>query len=226
MGLDFGADGGKVEGVSIVDEEHAVRVADRHRRRLAQSRHQLGQEGRIHVLRQRDGLPPQVRRAHADAVATIVQPPGGQHADDGFDRRGLTGFLEAQPGDAAGGIATGLGLTAVRVENAHEDLRRRVLRRFEHDQLVTADAKVPVSDPLRLRRRRGKGHLAGVNDDEIVAQAVHLYERSAVHSAENRSFLRPPLPLTKETRPPEKWSLAARAVLPTRFSRRKPGRCP
>ena len=72
-----------------------------------------------------------------------------------------------QPGDAARGVAAGLGLAAVGVADAHEDLRRRVARRLEHDQLVAADAGMPVGQRAR-----------GAAPTEIAAAAARRARRN------------------------------------------------
>ncbi len=51
---------------------------------------------------------------------------------------------------------------------------RRVLRRFEHDQLVAADAGMPVGQRPRALRPDRKLAAAGVEHDKIVAEPVHF----------------------------------------------------
>lgn len=82
-------------------------------------------------------------------------------------------------GDAPGGVAAGRGLAAVRVEDAHEDVG--VGRQLEHDQLVAADAAMPVRDADDALGIQAERTVATVDDDEVVADAVHLAEGERVH---------------------------------------------
>jgi hypothetical protein len=50
-------------------------------------------------------------------------------------------------------------------------------RRFEHDELVAADAGVAIGQRHGARRRDRQRGFARVDHHEIVAQAVHLDER-------------------------------------------------
>ena len=79
-----------------------------------------------------------------------------------------------QQGDAAAGIAAGLDLAAVGIPDPHADVGR--LRGLEQDHLVAADAGAAVGDrPARARVHLDR-RLAGVENDEVVAEAVHLAE--------------------------------------------------
>src|SRR5207253_11414748 len=53
--------------------------------------------------------------------------------------------------DAAGGVAAGLDLAAVAVPDPHPEFRS--VAWLEHDQLVAADARAPIGDGARERRR-------------------------------------------------------------------------
>ena len=55
--------------------------------------------------------------------------------------------------------------------------------RLEQDHLVAADAGAPVGDRPRPRRVHRHRALARVEDDEIVAEAVHLVEAGHVEQA-------------------------------------------
>ena len=88
-----------------------------------------------------------------------------------------------QPGDAARGVAAGLGLAAVRVADAHRQLRRRIARRLEDDHLIAADPGVPVRQSARSRRLDGECGAAGVEHDKVVAEAVHLQKGHLAHGA-------------------------------------------
>ena len=76
--------------------------------------------------------------------------------------------------DAARRIAAGLDLAAVGIPDPHPDVGD--VGRLEQDHLVAADARAPVGDRARPRRVHRHRALARVEDDEIVAEAVHLVE--------------------------------------------------
>ena len=142
----------------------------------------IGRHGQRHLL------PRHECRAHADHVLPIGQPAHWEDTHHSLNTCGPARFFEHQPRNTAGGIATGLGLRTVGVVYPHEHLRVVIGRRFEHDQLVTTHPKVPVSNPLRLSWGRLKRITTRIDNDEIIAQAVHLLERSRVHGVENRPF--------------------------------------
>ena len=72
-------------------------------------------------------------------------------------------------------IAALLHLVAVGVEDAVVDDGAVAPRLLEHQRLVEADAGVPVGEGAQ-RFRRGRAAGRCVEDDEVVAQAVHLGE--------------------------------------------------
>ena len=65
-------------------------------------------------------------------------------------------------------------LAAVRVPDAHAHVRD--LRRLEHDHLVAADSGAPVGEGAGARAIHRDGGLPAVDNDEIVAESVHLVE--------------------------------------------------
>ena len=77
---------------------------------------------------------------------------------------------------------------AVLVPDAHLEVGD--VRRFEQDQLVAADAEVPVGQRLSQRRSHGNRLLAAVEHDEIVSKPVHLMElpRHALRIRERRQL--------------------------------------
>jgi hypothetical protein len=89
----------------------------------------------------------------------------------------VAGLLRDELGDASAGVAAGLGLAAIGVENAHEGLRRSMARRLDQDQLVAADAGAPVGERARDGGVDGEFVPAPVEHDKIVAEPMHLAER-------------------------------------------------
>ena len=75
------------------------------------------------------------------------------------------------------------------IVNAHEGVAGGTWQKG--DQLVAADAKTAVSQMAHVVRRQLQAIMACVEDDKIVAQSVHLHERSAcgvVHCAHSRAL--------------------------------------
>src|SRR5690606_9109166 len=67
-----------------------------------------------------------------------------------------------------------LYLAAVGVEDTHLEIG--LLGWLEQDQLVAADAVPPVGDRMRARCRHLDGACPRINDDKVVAEAMHLGE--------------------------------------------------
>ena len=113
---------------------------------------------------------------HRARAAAFQQPsPGLQH------ELAIPCFLEEEMGDAAGCIATGRNLAAVDVEDTHPGRSaasgRFLGRRLNGEQLVAADADLSIADSDDVVPSEGTAIGAPIEDDEMVAQAVHLHER-------------------------------------------------
>ena len=133
---------------------------------------------------QRDFPPAGARRPHIDGDPPVRQDLGFEQPGHGLEPHPAGAGLAAQePGDAAGGVAAGFGLAAIGIADAHQQPRRRMARRFEHDQLVAADAGMPVGQCPRRRGTGRNGAVAGVEHDKVVAEAVHLQKRHLAHRA-------------------------------------------
>ena len=90
-------------------------------------------------------------------------------------------FLRHDEGrHTARGVAAGLHLAAIRIADAHEDVGPGPLGRFHDDQLVAADTLAAVGDRPGALRIQHEGLLPGIDDDEVVAQSVHLDESATV----------------------------------------------
>ncbi|MCH7936985.1 MAG: hypothetical protein IH994_07830 [Proteobacteria bacterium] len=108
-------------------------------------------------------------------------------------------------------LATTIHQTSlVGVEDAHEHLGGPVplaiFRRLDNRDLIAADPSAAVGDGARLVAAEADVALAGVEDDEIVAQAVHFDERQFAHG----DVICPRGPAANRIRParagPRSWS--------------------
>src|SRR5437762_10921883 len=88
-----------------------------------------------------------------------------------------------QVGDAAGGVAASLGLAAVRVVDAHQNLGRGVARRLEQNDLIAADAGPPIRQPACGCGAERDRAAAKIEHDKIVAEPVHFETRDLAHRA-------------------------------------------
>ena len=198
-------------GGGIIDEEHRVRVADVDRHRVLQRAGCEPEVEGVAFLGQRNIPPIEAGRAHVDGDAAVLGADGGQHPGLGLDP-GLGGFLfgHHQLGDAAGAVAARPGLGPVGVEDAHEHVGGPVplaiFRRLDDQELVATDAQTPIGDGARVGTAEADVPLAGVEDDEIVAQAVHFDERQFAHGG----VICPPGPAVNRFRlagaGPRSWS--------------------
>ncbi len=182
--LEDGTQRRHVDRLGVVDEKGRVRVADigadRHRQRPER---QIQASG-VHGPRQRDLAPAGARRPHIDRDLPVGHDQGFEEPGRRLDPHPpIAGLAAHQPADAAGGVAAGLGLAAVRVADAHQELRCGIGGRLQHDQLVAADAGAAVGQgPSRADPDRELA-ATGVEHDKIVAEAVHLQKRHLAHCA-------------------------------------------
>ena len=137
---------------------------------------------RIHRACERNLLPFQPRRPHVDGDPPAAGILGHDHAGrriDGHPAR--PALAHQQLRHAARGVAAGLDLATVGIADPQGRVRRAVLRRLDDDELVAAHAGLAVGDRPCLGVAQGQGRGAGIDDDEIVAQAVHLDEGATAH---------------------------------------------
>jgi len=169
--FDFWAASGDGGGLGIGHDKDAMGVA--HAKGGGGTVERQGQ--RVHLARERNGGPVALGLAHVDADPAIGQAGCGQHAMVGFDaqRRG-PGRRYLARGDAAGGVAAGPRRASVAVPEPQAQIG--AVAGHDFGQLVEPDAPVPVAQGARQRGRHRRHAGAGVEDDEIVAQPVHLDE--------------------------------------------------
>jgi hypothetical protein len=67
-----------------------------------------------------------------------------------------------------------LDLAAVGVEDPVVEVGIGLAGRLNLEDLVTADAEMPVGDPSQLIGSQGQGPGQGLQDDEVIAQAMHF----------------------------------------------------
>ncbi len=132
----------------------------------------------------------------AGPISTVTRP--SLQASASMSPAGVSSVTRSAPlsrmrkrGDAACGIAAGLGLAAVGVADAHEGGGPRVLRLLDEDELIAADAAMAVGNGARGGRVDRDGVRARVEHDEVVAEPMHLDESRAVHGAVYRGGVRP-----------------------------------
>ena len=116
-------------------------------------------------------------------ICAVARRLGVEQPRRRLDDRVLRALLpHQQGGDAAGGVAARRHLAAVGVADAHEGVGQAAHRVLDDDQLVAADAGPPVGERPHLRDCRRERPRPRVDDDEVVAEAVHLGEREPCHA--------------------------------------------
>ena len=160
--------------------DHGVRIAERDRAEIHGAAGELDLVARRLVLgleRQRARI--EVRHAHRHRHESIGpqpridDPARAVHRQLRSARRAPAGD---EAGDAARAVAALLDLRAVRVEDPVVDVRPRAARRQEYQCLVEADARVAIRQPAQRVLRRDLAGILRVEDDEVVAESMHLRE--------------------------------------------------
>ena len=119
------------------------------------------------------------RCAHVDADIAVVFEAQGDDAGAGFDADfpfvGQFLFMY-ETHKTARPVAALLNFTAVGIEDAVAEIDTGLAGGLDDEDLVAADAEISVGQPPGQGRRQGNGLAQGVDDDKIVAQAVHFGE--------------------------------------------------
>ena len=124
------------------------------------------------------------RHAHVDRDLAVVPEHGHDHPARGLDANLA---LRREPlvadelDEAARAVAALLDLAAVGVEDPVAEIDVVARRGLDHQHLVAADAEAPVGEPAQLRRRQLQALPHAVEDDEIVAEPLHLGEPEPGH---------------------------------------------
>src|SRR6185295_9599804 len=168
------------------DALHRVRIAHREHGEL----YRFGSQAQR--LEQRFG---KLRRAHVDAHFAVGLETRTDHAAGRLDAD--LALAGEAPGaheldEAARAVAALLDFAAVGVEDAIAEVDALLRRPLDDQQLVEADAEVPVGERADLLAAEREVLLRRVDDDEIVARALHLGERQLHRRRFNRTGLRLP----------------------------------
>src|SRR5580693_6944643 len=171
------ADAGEVETLRILDPENRMRIAHADDRRRLQARHIRNLEidrARIgHVVQQRNLIPAKARPAHVDREQPAIRPPTGNEPGRRLEfQHRLAGFGADQRRHAAHAVAASAGLRAVVVEDADGGVGSAI-RRIERHELVV---RLALCRRARFGRRNRARRAAQVDDDDLVAETVHLDE--------------------------------------------------
>ena len=94
----------------------------------------------------------------------------GEGAAGGFDR----GIAAEMDGERAAAVAAGGDFAAIRIPEAGAD--GGGVAGFDEDELVETDAGTAVGEVADLIFCQGDRGLAGIEQQEIIAEAVHLEE--------------------------------------------------
>src|SRR4051812_33674286 len=151
--------------------------------------------GVAEFLVERNVLPAEFRRAHVHRIKIRRRTlPGIEQARGRLERRiGLAGLLEDAPHHAAHAVAAGAGLGAVTVVDADESFGAVEARLLQHHELVvghTASRRCHRTGVVRGDRRGGIAH---VDNDDLVADAVHLGKCVVGQRAHENSRISPAL---------------------------------
>ena len=172
-------------GVDVVHDLHGVRIAHRydgnidtapgHRQQVAR---RAGCRLRLRrVERQRSGFAPRHAHVHGDFAAILErrldQSAQGLDPDAALVRQTLVVHVAYE---AARAVAALLDLAAVRIDDAVTKIGGRGRRRFDDQDLVGADAEMPVGQRPPLGRRQIERLMDAIDHDEIIAEAMHLGE--------------------------------------------------
>jgi hypothetical protein len=77
---------------------------------------------------------------------------------------------------APNSIAALFDLAAVGIEDSVISACARIARRFQHQRLIESDARMPIGQRAKFIRIQtcARGRRRGIEDQKIVAQALHL----------------------------------------------------
>ena len=178
------ADLGEIVNGGVLDPEDRVRIAHAHDRRRVQDRRAGRADLELDGARigerfgERYLVPAQARLAHIDGVEAAVGKPARNQSALGLERQGrLTGLFADQSRDTAHAVAASAGLRAVIVIDADHGAGLAVglgARRVKHHELIV---RLLPRRRLRFGRRdraRCATWRAQIDDDDLVAEAVHL----------------------------------------------------
>src|SRR5690606_3459361 len=170
----------------VVLEQRALRA---HRRRLG-ARHDLhgmriahGEDRGVDLVpahaQALDERLAVARGPHVDAHLAVVLQAGGDRSRQRLDEDlALVGepLGVHELDEAARAVSALLDFAAVGVEDAVAEVGLAPARALDDEQLVAADAEMPVGHARDLLRAETEGLARRIDDDEVVARALHLGE--------------------------------------------------
>jgi len=119
---------------------------------------------------------------HPHLVAGLViqgdEAGGGLHGDLVLVRQAL---FAHEAGETAGAVAAHGHLRTIGVEDAVTETGARIAARLHQQELVAADAEMAIAEETDALGVEVDVLTHGVDDDEIVAQAMHLGESQGGH---------------------------------------------
>ena len=128
----------------------------------------------------------ELRHVHVDGDPAVGQQPQLEPVVDGVHpQRGAIAqaLVVHVTNEAARPVAAMLDLVAAcAIEDAVAEVDPRQRARFDHQDLVGADAETPITEQAHLLGRQAERRSRGVQHDEIVAGTVHLGEAD-LHAA-------------------------------------------
>ena len=145
-----------------------------HQRRINRPHLQFDMAGVGKFFRQRDLVPVKFRLAHVDGHLQFAgtrlptrKPPLVSMVAE------VAALLSHHNvGDAARGIAAAFNFTTFSIPDPHAHIGKR---RFFHDnQLVTTNARVAIGDGAGLFFGNRDRPFTRINDNEVIAEAVHF----------------------------------------------------
>jgi ribosomal protein S12 methylthiotransferase len=163
------------------DLQHGVRIADRdcadlHFARADAEGIDISFAARLERQRSRLEIGHAHRHGHLLVAKTRLDETAGAVEHELGDALGRA--LAQEAGDAASAVAALLDFTAVGIEDPVVGGGSLTPRRLEHERLVEADAGVAIREAPN-RRCIGSAAGRGVEQDEVVAEPVHLRELHA-----------------------------------------------
>ena len=118
----------------------------------------------------------EVRRAHIHRDQSAPGVAAHQKTAQRVDANPIAvEFLHQEARHAARSIPAGFHFAAIGIADAHRGVGP-IASAFDHNDLIAADAQPPVGHGSGGGRVERKRLFSRVEDDEIVAQAVHFEE--------------------------------------------------
>ena len=173
-----------IDRFHVIDEKHRMGIAHADGDGGAQLRIAHVDFQAVHFALQGNVAPVEAGRPHIDGDQAIARPAAFDGAGRAFDDHAVAPALIHQiPGDAARPVAAGLGEAAVGVADVHAGVSALAGGGLDDDDLIATHPGAPIGDGAQAGGVQLDGRGPAVEDHEIVAQSLHLYESYARHEA-------------------------------------------